>query len=588
MTSVLAGCVVDPGKSITALRALFPLKTLLEQRNRLLRRPSSTLSFASFDPRVASADNGLGMRTLSLSEELYRPKRVVIGKLVVSWAHIEDGVDDEGSFPRMVDICGQRVQCSQDLWDIYKLDPAYDCLVRVFPELSVITLAIVKPAQPQPLGKHRMSSAEPCSDVPPTKAFHLEDSEDEMSVDEYIQRGRRSVGNDRLKRQREEIERNRKSRREKGARRVEELTSRGHSVFDFSTPTTSRESPGKPKRKAASLFDSLRGHADPDYDTRYDEEDERNAMNYSPTRSAKRTRTFSPGAAKRDLETRRVEREKQKRQRREREWGFRKEQKYQQFLNELYMDIPPEPMLQPEDSDSDSDSDDEEPPVDEEAERAASIAESRRKLAELEADRPLWEQEARKREQREREEQELTRRKAAERQAAEARRVEQERRTRLEKERQKAQEEEQKRAAQQREKERKQRHARFSQGKWLPQRALEHYIVSSDTFDNAKFSDEDPIDFDSIPWPVLHPPFTFSVEDIGWAAVEAFFSEARKHMRPQDFVNLVQKSHRRFHPDRWRSRNLLKTVTSEAERECLEVATNTVAQVLSPLWTELR
>lgn len=46
---------------------------------RLLRRPSSTLSFATFDPRVASADHGWDLRSLSLNEELYRPKRVVIG-----------------------------------------------------------------------------------------------------------------------------------------------------------------------------------------------------------------------------------------------------------------------------------------------------------------------------------------------------------------------------------------------------------------------------------------------------------------------------------------------------------------------------
>ena len=32
-----------------------------------------------------------------------------------------------------------QVECSQDQWDIYKLDPEYDCLVRTPPDLSVIS-----------------------------------------------------------------------------------------------------------------------------------------------------------------------------------------------------------------------------------------------------------------------------------------------------------------------------------------------------------------------------------------------------------------------------------------------------------------
>ncbi|KAJ7072322.1 hypothetical protein C8F01DRAFT_973331 [Mycena amicta] len=483
-----------------------------DQRHRLLRRPSSTLSFASFDPRVASADHGLGMRALSLNEELYRPKRVVIETTCsgqsfwrfVPRARLDEGVEDEGTWPRVIDICGQRVECSQDQWDIYKLDIAYDCLVHASPELTVITRAAVKPAKSQPLGKHRMSSAEPCLDMPPPKTVHLDHSDDDF---------------------------------------VE-------MVVDNDTRNDT--------------------HDDPDYYARNEQQDDRNAMNYSPTKTAKRTRTFSPGAAKRDLETRRLERERQKRERREREWNLRKEQKFQHFLNEIYVDVPDMPHGTLE-------IDDDEPPadfVDEEEERLAAIEESRRKLAELEADRPLWEQEAKKRERREREEQEALRAKADERRTAEVRKAEEERRARMEKERQKAQEEEQRRAGQeraQREKERRQRNARLSYGPWTSQRALERYNTTSEAFDNTKFSVDNPLDFDAIPWPVLHPPFSFSVEDIGWAAVEAFFTEVKVHLRPQEFVTLVQKSHRRFHPDRWRSRNLLKTVSAEAERECLEV-----------------
>lgn len=62
----------------------------------------------------------------------------------------------------------------------------------------------------------------------------------------------------------------------------------------------------------------------------------------------------------------------------------------------------------------------------------------------------------------------------------------------------------------------------------------------------------------------------------------------RPSMRAQDYKTFVQKSHLRFHPDRWRSRGLLKAVLDDTERECLDVAANTVAQALTPIWSELK
>lgn len=92
----------------------------------------------------------------------------------------------------------------------------------------------------------------------------------------------------------------------------------------------------------SSLFDSLRTQDDPEYFDRSPEEEysARNTVNYSPVNASKRTRTFSPGAAKRDLETRRLEREKQKRERREKELNHRKQQRYQLFLSEIYSEVP--------------------------------------------------------------------------------------------------------------------------------------------------------------------------------------------------------------------------------------------------------
>ncbi|KAJ6625635.1 hypothetical protein B0H10DRAFT_1782845 [Mycena sp. CBHHK59/15] len=494
------------------------------QPHRLFRRPSSTLSFANFDPRVASADHGWDLRGLSLNEELYRPKRVVIETTCAgesSWRFVpkarrDDGVPDEGQWPRVIDICGQLVECTQDQWDIYKLDPAYDCYVRAAPELTVISVATTRPKEfKHPFGKHRMSSPELCPEMPPSKAVHLDDEADEgadMIIDDQAStEARRSSGpGDRAKKFREE---------------------------DFS----------------------------------------RNTVNYSPTNASKRTRTFSPSAAKRNLEARRLEREKQKRERRERELNLRRQEREQHFLNEIYSEIP-NPDGDPIEYEyiSDGAESEEDVELDAEAERLASITESRRKLAELEADRPLWEQEAKKRERLEQEEEEARRSKMAERRAAEARKADEERRAKAEREQQQARAKEEARVRDweeraRREREKRQRNERWSYGPWTTQRALERYKTLSDIFDLTKFSPNDPLTFDAVPWPILHSPVSFSVEDVDWAAVESFFAAVKSHMRSQDYVSFVEKSHRRFHPDRWRSRGLLKSVADEADRGCLEV-----------------
>ena len=85
------------------------------QPSRLLRVPNSKLSFAAFDPRTATADKDIpDLRKLSINEELYRPKRVVIETApdgssfwrFVPRARRDDDAEDEGHWPRVVNICG--------------------------------------------------------------------------------------------------------------------------------------------------------------------------------------------------------------------------------------------------------------------------------------------------------------------------------------------------------------------------------------------------------------------------------------------------------------------------------------------------
>ncbi|KAI0049855.1 hypothetical protein FA95DRAFT_1677189 [Auriscalpium vulgare] len=232
----------------------------------------------------------------------------------------------------------------------------------------------------------------------------------------------------------------------------------------------------------------------------------------------------------------------------------------------------------------------------------ALLAESRAKLAELERDRPLWETQRHARERRERQEREAERarrqqklwaeeqRRVQEAREAFARRqrAEQAQRERFHQDRLRAERERIER--EQAERGRAQaRQQRFGMGAWTPQRALERYTTLCTAFDTGKYAaGSAPLTFDAVPWPVLRAPGTFGAEDIDWSAVEGFFVGVRVHMREQDYRALVEKSHRRFHPDRWSARGLLKAVGDEAERGGIEVAANTVAQALTPLWRETK
>ena len=89
------------------------------QPTRLLSTPQSKLSFATFHPRAASAST----RNLTAQDELCSKKRVVIeilptGECFWRWVPRAKGVDnvaDEGSWPRIVSICGYTSNLSRNL-----------------------------------------------------------------------------------------------------------------------------------------------------------------------------------------------------------------------------------------------------------------------------------------------------------------------------------------------------------------------------------------------------------------------------------------------------------------------------------------
>lgn len=122
--------------------------------------------------------------------------------------------------------------------------------------------------------------------------------------------------------------------------------------------------------------------------------------------------------------------------------------------------------------------------------------------------------------------------------------------------------------------------------RWTSFDALERYGIVCEDFDNATFSVTQPLVTEAIPWPVFENPRSLVADLIEWGDVEAFFKFAWSCMSELEYQSFVEKSHRRFHPDRWRRR--LNTVAGEGEMARLEQAANKIAQALTPIWEKSR
>ncbi|RDB29840.1 hypothetical protein Hypma_013934 [Hypsizygus marmoreus] len=208
--------------------------------------------------------------------------------------------------------------------------------------------------------------------------------------------------------------------------------------------------------------------------------------------------------------------------------------------------------------------------------------EAARKAREKEEQDRLKEEEARQEKQRAQEEKRRREREEAERKARA-----QEEQDRLKKE--KARQRDWRKATCLEQERCRQRDAHLMRnGLWSNERALDRFLLLGDEFDNIKFSETQPLTFEGIPWPVLDHPQSFTVEDVEWKKVEAFFAYAKKVYAPDAYKKLVERIHRMFHPDKWSSRRLLSTVREPDLRMSLEAAGNVVAQALTPIWRKTR
>ena len=83
-------------------------------------------------------------------------------------------------------VYSQLCECSQEQWDIYKLDPKYECCVKTFPALSVINLKPPEPAttrtmSPFPTPKLQPESTPLQSDVEESERMIIDDDNQKLS-----------------------------------------------------------------------------------------------------------------------------------------------------------------------------------------------------------------------------------------------------------------------------------------------------------------------------------------------------------------------------------------------------------------------
>jgi hypothetical protein len=223
-----------------------------------------------------------------------------------------------------------------------------------------------------------------------------------------------------------------------------------------------------------------------------------------------------------------------------------------------------------------------------EKERARAAAAAQLRLAQEERERVI--QETKEREDRDRLAKEEEVRKRDERERLEREQVAQERAAELRRV-QELQQQQQRindwRKAHNRESQRcRARDQRFCNTLWAPSLALKRFQAVCDEFDTIIFSEQQPLVFENVPWPVLHRPDSLNVGTIDWSAVEAFFRQFRVQLPLLAYNDLVEKTHRRFHPDRWSSRGVLATVFDGDAREKIREAGNVVSQAITPIWRE--
>ena len=229
------------------------------------------------------------------------------------------------------------------------------------------------------------------------------------------------------------------------------------------------------------------------------------------------------------------------------------------------------------------------------AQKAKNVEEERRKVQVAEARQRMLEMLAEEEEEKRRvdERRKATEKARREREEAERKARENEERERKERERKGKLRREQEWETATRSEELRCKHRdeiKWGYRRWTELCALERCRALMDEFEQFRFSESQPLTVRSVPWPVLEDPFRFDPSDLEWWMVEQFFGKAKSLIGTdvKEYNQLIERSHRMFHPDRWKSRRLLQSVKNRVLRDTLERAGNIVSQAVTPLWKESR
>ncbi|KIL61959.1 hypothetical protein M378DRAFT_166285 [Amanita muscaria Koide BX008] len=301
------------------ISGLVPGLLDLSQPERLFRLPGSRLQFASFDPLAATAQQDVtDFRKFTIDGKLCRPKRIVI-EITPSgdsfWRYVpnallDDGVEDEGGWPRHVEICGDMIECSQDQWDIYKLDPLYECRVRNPPYIAQITRATETKIAAEDVRDDMMDvEAMDVDELPPTK-----DGKETDFPKAY--RAERKVSE------------------HNGGRMCKGGTSDGGDVENF--PNVLVGNSQHKKRRLADIPESP--STLDDFSRVSTREQHFTTSSYTTVVKGKRARTASPTFLRRELRSKLLGREKLKRQRREQDFLVKQQKREENLFKDLMAD----------------------------------------------------------------------------------------------------------------------------------------------------------------------------------------------------------------------------------------------------------
>ncbi|KAK0470770.1 hypothetical protein IW261DRAFT_1372351 [Armillaria novae-zelandiae] len=123
---------------------------------------------------------------------------------------------------------------------------------------------------------------------------------------------------------------------------------------------------------------------------------------------------------------------------------------------------------------------------------------------------------------------------------------------------------------------------------WSSQRAIHRFYFVLKEFETTQFSEAKPLTPNSVPWPVLISPTRFYVSMLeDWTLADKFFDRARRSLPFDAYRDLISRTRQTFHPDRWRSRNLLNTVMDEPLRAVMEDSGNKVSQAVNRLYQDM-